>query len=65
MLSFSYGGEHVSNDVVIAVLERIIQCVERVAAVGEGDWERRLSWLNVVNDNYTSHPAPIRSSLII
>jgi len=48
LLSFSYGGEHVSDDVAVAVLERIIQCVERVAADGRvaGDWERRLSWLN-------------------
>jgi len=48
LLSFSYGGEHVSDDVAVAVLERIIQCVERVASDGRvaGDWERRLSWLN-------------------
>ncbi|RLD97298.1 MAG: hypothetical protein DRI92_05895, partial [Aquificota bacterium] len=48
LLSFSYGGEHVSDDVAVAVLERIIQCVERVSSDGRvaGDWERRLSWLN-------------------
>lgn len=32
----------------VAILERVIQCVERVASDGHvaGDWERRLSWLN-------------------
>ncbi len=48
LLPFSYGGEHVSDDVAVAILERVIQCVERVAADGHvaGDWERRLAWLN-------------------
>ncbi len=48
LLPFSYGGEHVSDDVAVAILERLIQCVERVAADGHvsGDWERRLDWLN-------------------
>ena len=48
LLPFSYGGEHVSDDVAVAILERVIQCVERVGADGHiaGDWEARLSWLN-------------------
>ena len=48
LMPFSYGGEHVSDDVAVAILERVIQCVERVAADGHvaGDWERRLAWLN-------------------
>ncbi|MBI4589955.1 MAG: AAA family ATPase [Candidatus Rokubacteria bacterium] len=48
LLPFSYGGEHVSDDVAVAILERVIQCVERVGADGHvaGDWERRLAWLN-------------------
>lgn len=48
LLPFSYGGEHVSDDVAVAILERVIQCVERVSTDGhiEGDWERRLDWLN-------------------
>jgi len=48
LLPFSYGGEHVSDDVAVAILERIIQCMERVSADGHvaGDWERRLAWLN-------------------
>ncbi|MCH8269134.1 MAG: type II toxin-antitoxin system YoeB family toxin, partial [Acidobacteria bacterium] len=48
LLPFSYGGEHVSDDVAVAILERVLQCVERVRADGHvaGDWERRLAWLN-------------------
>ena len=50
LLPFSYGGEHVSDDVAVAILERVIQCVEQVVADGHvsGDWERRLTWLNDV-----------------
>jgi len=50
LLPFSYGSEHVSDDVAVAILERIIQCVEHVNADGlvPGDWERRLAWLNDV-----------------
>ena len=48
LLPFSYGGEHVSDDVAVAILERVTQCVQRVAADGHvpGDWDRRLAWLN-------------------
>ena len=48
LLSFSYGGEHVSDDVAVAILERVIQSVERVRADAHvsGDWEQRLAWLN-------------------
>ena len=48
LLPFSYGGEHVSDDVAVAILERIIQGVERVRTDGHiaGDWEARLTWLN-------------------
>lgn len=50
LLPFSYGGEHVSDDVAVAILERVIQSVERIRADGHvaGDWERRLAWLNDV-----------------
>jgi len=50
LLPFSYGGEHVSDDVAVAVLERVIQCVEHVAEDGHvpGNWQRRLAWLNDV-----------------
>ena len=50
MLPFSYGSEHVSDDVAVAILERIIQCIEHVASDGQipGDWENRLEWLNNV-----------------
>ena len=48
LLPFSYGGEHVSDDVAVAILERVIQCVEQVAADGHipGNWQHRLDWLN-------------------
>ena len=48
LLNFSYVAEHVTNDIAVAILERIIQSIERVAADGfiEGDWEQRLAWLN-------------------
>ena len=50
LLPFSYGGEHVSDDIAVAILERVIQSIERVIADGHipGDWERRLAWLNDV-----------------
>lgn len=49
-LSFSYVGEHVSDDIGVAVLERIIQSIEQVKLDGvvPGDWEFRLEWLNDV-----------------
>jgi exodeoxyribonuclease V alpha subunit len=48
LLPFSYGSEHVSDDVAVAILERVIQTIERVATDGfvTGDWDRRLAWLN-------------------
>ena len=51
LLPFSYAGEHVSDDVAVAVLERVIQCIERVREDGyyvDEDWDRRLVWLNDV-----------------
>ena len=46
--AFSYGGEHVSDDIAVTALERIIQSVEQVRADGhvDGDWDRRLEWLS-------------------
>jgi len=48
LLPFSYGGEHVTDDIAVAILERVIQSVELVAADGHvaGDWDGRLAWLN-------------------
>ena len=42
LLPFSYGGEHVSDDIAVAILERVIQSIERVNSDGQiqGDWER-------------------------
>ena len=48
LLPFSYGGEHVSDDIAVAILERVIQSIERVISDGHiaGEWERQLTWLN-------------------
>jgi hypothetical protein len=45
---FTFVGEHVSDDIAVAILERIIQSIERVRVDGlvAGDWEGRLRWLN-------------------
>ena len=45
---FSYGAEHVSDDVALAVLDRIIQSVEQVRSddVVPGKWDEHLVWLN-------------------
>ena len=47
-LSFSYVGEHVTDDTAVGVLERAIQSVQKVKQDGfvDHDWEKRLSWLN-------------------
>jgi hypothetical protein len=50
MLPFSYVGEHVSDDVAVAILERVIQSVERVKEDNHisGNWNGHLEWLNDV-----------------
>jgi len=50
LLAFSYVGENVSDDVAVAILERLIQSIEQVCVDGvvSGDWGRRLKWLNDV-----------------
>ncbi len=50
MPAFSYVAEHVSDDIAVSVLERVIQCIERVKddKVVAGDWDGRLKWLNDV-----------------
>jgi len=47
-LSFSYVGEHVSDDTAVGVLERVIQSVQKVRQDGfvDHDWDDRLNWLN-------------------
>lgn len=47
-LSFSYVGEHVTDDTAVGVLERIIQSVQKARLDGlvDHDWSERLSWLN-------------------
>lgn len=48
LTDFSYVGEHVSDDVAVAVLERIIQSIEQVREDGHipGAWDKALAWLN-------------------
>lgn len=45
---FSFVAEHVSDDVAVGVLERLLQCVSKVRDDGlvEGDWDQSLLWLN-------------------
>ena len=47
-LPFSYGTEHVSDDVALAILDRLIQSVDqiRIDGIVSGDWDARLEWLN-------------------
>lgn len=50
LLPFSYGSEHISDDVAVAILERVIQCVEQIARdnIVSNNWEKVLDWLNDV-----------------
>ena len=47
-LAFSFVGEHVTDDMAIGILERIIQSVTAVDQEGKvaGPWRQRLNWLN-------------------
>ena len=46
--AFSYVGEHVSDDVAVGVIERIVASVEQVKkdSLIEDDWDQKLEWLN-------------------
>jgi exodeoxyribonuclease V alpha subunit len=48
ILPFSYVGEHVTDDVAVGILERLIQSVRAVQDEGKvlGAWSRHLTWLN-------------------
>ena len=50
MLNFSYVAEHVSDDLAVGALERLVQSVQTVKDEGKvpGDWDRHLVWLNDV-----------------
>lgn len=50
VLPFSFGSEHISDDIAVAILERVIQSVEQVALDGHisNNWEKVLDWLNNV-----------------
>lgn len=47
-LAFSYVGEHVTDDVAVGALERLLQSVQTVSDEGlvVGDWNKHLRWLN-------------------
>lgn len=49
-LDFSYVGEHVSDDVAVGALERLVQAVQAVKDEDKvaGEWDRHLTWLNDV-----------------
>ncbi|WP_218916503.1 AAA family ATPase [Rubinisphaera brasiliensis] len=48
--SFSFVSEHVTDDVAVGVLERLLQSLQAVKDEGKvaGDWENHLTWLNDV-----------------
>jgi hypothetical protein len=48
MLNFSYVAEHVSDDMAVGALERLLQSVQAVKDENRvpGDWDRHLKWLN-------------------
>jgi hypothetical protein len=50
MLNFSYVAEHVSDDMAVGALERLLQSVQTVKDEHKvpGDWDRHLQWLNDV-----------------
>lgn len=48
ILPFSFIGEHVTDDMAVAILERLVQSMEAVKeeAVVSGPWSHHLNWLN-------------------
>ena len=50
LLPFSYGAEHVTDDVALMVLDQLVQSVTQVQTDGlvPDDWDSRLAWLNDV-----------------
>jgi exodeoxyribonuclease V alpha subunit len=48
--SFMFVGEHVTDDVAVSSIERLIQSVQAVKEEGyaSGDWDKALEWLNEV-----------------
>jgi hypothetical protein len=57
MLNFSYVAEHVSDDVAVGALERMLQSVQTVKDENKvpGDWDRHLTWLNdVISEVWTN-----------
>jgi len=49
-MAFSYVGEHVTDDIAVGAIERLLQSVQTVSDEGlvVGDWNKHLCWLNDV-----------------
>lgn len=60
ILNFSYVAEHVSDDVAVGILERLVQSVQAVKDENkiEGDWDRHLLWLNELLSEVWSNRGP-------
>ncbi|MDR7495219.1 MAG: AAA family ATPase [Armatimonadota bacterium] len=58
--AFKYVGEHVTDDVAVGCLERLIQSVEAVKKAGKvpGDWDHALAWLSRVLEEVWSERGP-------
>lgn len=68
MASFSFVSDHVSDDVAVGVLERLLQSVQAVHEENlvPGDWENQIAWLNdVLAEVWTSRgPFPGAGSVL-
>jgi exodeoxyribonuclease V alpha subunit len=60
LLDFSYVGEHVSDDVAVGVLERLLHSLEAVIGDNKiaGNWPQQLHWLNDVLSEVWSGRGP-------
>ena len=60
LLDFSYVGEHVSDDVAVGVLDRLVHSVEAIIADGKvsGNWMGQLQWLNNILSEVWSNRGP-------
>jgi hypothetical protein len=61
MLNFSYVAEHVSDDMAVGALERLLQSVQTVKDENKvaGDWDRHLLWLNDVLSEVWQNRGPL------
>jgi hypothetical protein len=68
MVNFSYVAEHLTDDVAVGALERLIQSVQTVKDEGKvvGEWDSHLVWLNdVLSEVWTNRgPFPGTGSVL-